>query len=242
MSKKEKKHDLIYGINPIIELLKAKRRSIATIYTTAEKPKAWDRIERLLPKTVQKQHVTRDILTRLAGTTDHQGVVAYATEFTYQRVCFDPRKYPFVALLDGVQDPRNVGAILRSAYCANVDGVILCKKGGVALTPTALKSSAGLVEHLPIYQAPSAAAAVIELKKAGYSIYLAALGGGDARRVEYKAPLCIVIGSEGAGISSDILNAGTRVMLPQRRPDISYNASVAAGIFFVLLSEKIGKL
>lgn len=238
MSTKEKKHDLIYGINPIIELLKAKRRSIATIYTLAEKPKAWDRIERLLPKSVQKQHVTRDILTRLAGTADHQGVVAYAMPFQYQRAIFDSAKYPLIALLDGIQDPRNLGAILRSAYCANFDGVVLCRKGGAALTATALKASAGLAEHMYIYQAPSAAAAVIELKKAGYAIYLATIGGEDARRVEYKKPLCIVIGSEGAGISSEILTAGTRVMLPQRRSDISYNASVAAGIFFFLLSEK----
>ena len=242
MSTKEKRHDLIYGINPVIELLKAKRRSIATIYTFAEKPKAWDRIERLLPKSVQKQHVTRDVLTRLAGTTDHQGVVAYATAFAYQRTFFDPVKYPLIALLDGIQDPRNLGAILRSAYCSNVDGVVLCKKGGVGLTPTALKASAGLAEHMHLYQTPSAAAAVVALKKAGYAIYLAALGGEDVRRVEYKTPLCIVVGSEGAGISPEIAHSGTQVMLPQRRSDISYNASVAAGIFFFLLSEKTHRL
>jgi 23S rRNA (guanosine2251-2'-O)-methyltransferase len=118
----------------------------------------------------------------------------------------------------------------------------MCKKGGAPLTAAANKASAGLAEYMEILQMPSAAAAAAELKKAGYALYLATLGGTDALSVSYKEPLCIVIGSEGAGISPEILNAGERVMLPQRRADISYNASVAAGILLFLIANKIEKI
>lgn len=242
MSKKEKSQELIFGIHPVVELLKAKRRSLFTIYTTKPTPKSWDTIERLLPKGTQIQYVSRDILTRMAQTTDHQGVLAYVQSFTYRSKMFDPSKQKFLMMIDGVQDPRNLGAIIRSAYCTGADGVIMCKKGGAPLTAAANKASAGLAEHMEIYLAPSAAAAAAELKKAGYTLYLATLGGNDALEVPFKEPLCIVIGSEGTGVSPEILNAGERVMLPQRCADISYNASVAAGILLFLIAHKIHKI
>lgn len=241
MKKKQTIQELVFGIHPILELIRAKRRRIITLYTTKPVPKAWNLIERELPKGTQIQYVTRDVLLRMAGTTDHQGVIAWASPFQLRKKFYDPDKEKFLVMLDGIQDPRNLGAILRTVYCVGASGVIITKQKSSPLTAVALKASAGLAEHLYIYQAASAKEAAQDLSKNGYNIYLAALGGQDATQTDFNLPLCIVIGSEGAGISKEILDFGTKVMLPQKLPDISYNASVAAGIllFFIAHQKKI---
>lgn len=234
-----KTNELIFGIHPILELLKAKRRKLVILYTTKPGPKGFQNIEQLLPKSVQIQYVDREVLTRLAGTTDHQGIVAYAAPLVIRKKFFEPERQKYLLMLDGIQDVRNLGAILRSAYCTGVDGVILVKKQAAPLNAAALKASAGLAEHLEIYSAPSSQAAVHELKKAGYNIYLAVVEKGtDATQVEYKKPLCLIIGSEALGIAPELRQSGQLITLPQRTPDISYNASVAAGILLFLISQK----
>lgn len=231
--------ELIYGFHPIAELLKAKRRRLVTLYTTKPAPKIWSKLSPLLPKGLQLQYVPKETLTKLAGTTDHQGLVGYATPFAYRKKPFDAKKQPFLLMLDGIQDPRNVGAIIRSAYCAGVNGVIITQRKSSPLTATALKSSAGLAEHIEILLAPSAKSAAQDLSSAGYTLYLSDIGGGkNAAMIEYKTPLCLVVGSEGAGISSDIKSKGIVVTLPQRTSDISYNASVAAGILVFMVGTQ----
>jgi 23S rRNA (guanosine2251-2'-O)-methyltransferase len=239
---KETKGELIFGIHPIIELLKAKRRKLISLYTTKPTPQAFEDIQKVWPKyPVPIQYVTREVLDRMVTTTDHQGVVAWTQAFPFRKTFFDPKKQPFLVMIDGVQDPRNLGAILRSAYCTGVNGAIVIKRGGAQLTGIAIKSSAGLSEHLEIYAAQSAPAAIAELKSAGYNIYLATFDGENAATCDYKRPLCMVIGGEGMGISRSILSAGKHVTLPQRDSDISYNASVAAGILLFLISTTSAK-
>lgn len=232
-------NELIYGLHPIQELLKAKKRRLVILYTTKPEPKGFKQIKDELPAGIQIQYISRDGLSKLAGTTDHQGVVAYAKPLVVRKKFFESSKQPFLLMLDGIQDVRNLGAIIRSAYCTGVDGIIITKKNTAPLTAAAIKASAGLVEHIDIYFAASPAAAVQELKQAGYGIYLAVINGKDATKISYKKPLCVVIGSEGIGISKEILKDGVQVTLPQRTPDISYNASVAAGIMLFLVSQKI---
>ncbi|MEX0940257.1 MAG: 23S rRNA (guanosine(2251)-2'-O)-methyltransferase RlmB [Candidatus Babeliales bacterium] len=240
---KQKGTDLIYGIHPIIELLKAKRRKLAILYTTKPTPKAWQQLEPLLPKGLQIQYVQRDVLHKLAGTTDHQGVVGYAAPFAFRKKLFDAEKQTFLLMLDGVQDPRNLGAILRSAYCTNVDGVILTQKGSAPLNAVALKASAGLAEYLEILQVPTAKAGIQMLDKANYALYLAVLEKGqDASSITYKKPSCLVIGGEGIGISKEIRSSGTLITLPQKTADISYNASVAAGILLFIIAKQYTKI
>ncbi len=233
-----KDNELIFGIHPILELLKAKRRRLVILYTTRPTPKGFQEIEKLLPKGIQIQYVDREVLHKLANTTDHQGIVAYASPFVIRKKFFDPTREKFLLMLDGIQDVRNLGAILRSGYCTGVDGVIMITKHGAPLNASAIKSSAGLAEHVEIYMAPSASMAAQELKKAGYSIYLSVVDNGkNATQVQYQKPLCLVIGSEALGISREIHNTGTLITLPQRSPDISYNASVAAGILLFIISQ-----
>ena len=235
--------ELIFGIHPIIEVLKAKKRKLISLYTTKPTPKGFKQIEQYWPKyPVPIQYISRDILQRMVQTTDHQGIVVWVQPYRYRKKPFDPQKHPFLVLLDCIKDPRNVGAIIRSAYCTGADGIILPKKNTAPLSGTVIKASAGLAEHIAIYQSSSTQAAAQELKKAGYTIYLATFDGENATKCTFEQPLCIVIGSEGVGISKDILRSGKHVTLPQQTTDISYNASVAAGIFLFLISTKSGRI
>jgi len=232
-------NDMIYGVHPIIEVLKAKKRKIISIYTTKPLPEGWERIKSYLPqKTPMIQYVSKQVLDKMTGTADHNNIIAWVSPFKYSSKMFIPDSKPFILMLDGIQDVRNLGAILRSAYCAGIDGVILCKKGSAALAPASFKASAGLAEHLSIYIAPSAAYAAQEVKNAGYNLYMAVLDGKNATEVEFKRPLCLVIGNEAIGISKNIQSLGEKVTLPQRTADISYNASVAAGILMFLAAAK----
>lgn len=230
--------EVVFGIHPVLELLKAKKRKINVLYTCRPEPKGFAAIKQLLPEHVNISYVSKDYLNQLAGTSDHQSVVALAAPFVYRKKFFDPQHQCALLMLDGIQDIRNLGAILRSAYCTGITGVIITQKHSASINAAALKASAGLAEHLDIYIAPSAQAAVLELKKAGYHLYITAFKGESALKMSYKDPLCIVIGSEGLGVTPAIIKEGTQVTIPQYAKDISYNASVAAGIMLFIVSQR----
>ncbi len=242
--KKNKKgkgnYDVLYGAHAICEMLKAKKRKLASLYTTKPLPKAWQRIKPYLPKFIPNtQYVDRNVLSSMAKSNEHMGIVALVTPFPLAKKMFSPTTHPFILLLDGVQDVGNLGAILRSAYCTGVKGVVLTTKASAPLSAAVFKASAGLAEHLDIFPAPSVSAAVNEIKRAGYTLYMTVIKDGEnAADVEYSKPMCLVIGSEATGIHKEVLSKGTRVTLPQVKPDISYNASVAAGIFLFLMSQR----
>ncbi|QQR53820.1 RNA methyltransferase [bacterium] len=235
--------ELIFGIHPVIEAVKAKKRKIISFYTTKPEPKGWQDIQSAIEgKHIPIQYVDRSVLTRMADSTDHQGVIAWVGKFPFKKNIFEPSKHPLILMLDGIQDPRNVGAIIRSAYCTAFNGIVLIKRGGSPLTATALKSSAGLAEHIDIFMANSVIEAATLLKKAGYTLYMATFDGQNALSVEFQKPLCLVIGGEGVGISRSILKEGLHVTLPQKTADISYNASVAAGLLTFLVATKAGSI
>jgi 23S rRNA (guanosine2251-2'-O)-methyltransferase len=230
--------EALYGAHPIIEALKAKRRKLISIYTTKPEPKAFDRIRPFLPKhgNFVINYVTRDVLTKICGSPEHMGVVAWMSSFQFQKNFFSPDKHPQILLLDAIQDTRNLGAILRSAHCTNFDAVVLCQSKGAPMNAGASKASAGLAEHLQIFLAASMGQAVDLCKKAGYSLYMSVLDGQDLRLVEVKKPACLVIGNEEKGISKEVAKRGELITLPQKNPLISYNASVAAGILMFQFS------
>lgn len=232
--------ELVYGVHPVRELLMQKKRKVYEIFILADDPKVWIELQQFLPKYPYSLHrLSRQQLSDRIGTTDHQGIAALAEPFAFRKKFFDVQRDSFLVMLDGIQDVRNLGAIIRSAYCTGVDGVILIQKQGAALTAPALKASAGLAERMSIYQTTSAAVAIQELKQAGYNLYVAALAKeANAYTLIYQKPLCLVIGSEGKGVSQHSLKAGTIVTLPQKSSDVSYNASVAAGILMSLIAHQ----
>ncbi len=222
----------VYGAHPIIELLKAKKRKLLTIYTTNPYPKAWTRINQFLGnRKIDVRIVNRQTLDKISGTDDHMGVVALVSPFKFKSEFFTPKNHPQILLLDGIHDVKNLGAILRSAHCSGFNGVIITKKNCAPITAATLKSSAGLAEHLEIYSASTINFALEELKKAGYNLYMAVPNGGtDIRRIKVSKPACLVIGNEEKGIKPELFTKGNLISLPQISPDVSYNASVAAGI------------
>jgi 23S rRNA (guanosine2251-2'-O)-methyltransferase len=231
MTTKKQHTEVIFGIHPIAELLRAKKRKIITLYTTNPTPKQWHYIQSLLPQyPIDIKQVSKESLTQYAGSSDHQGVVAYAQPFVLHSKLFDTKKHTSLIVLDGIQDPRNLGAIIRSAYCTDTAGVLITEKNSAPLNAVALKAAAGLAEHMLIRYVPSAEVAAMELKEAGYGIYCGTFRGKDIRAIQFQIPYALIVGSEGSGISPALQKNATLVTLPQKTPHISYNASVAAGI------------
>ena len=231
--KKIHTEEVLYGAHPIIECAKAGKRKILALYMTKPEPNGWARLKPYLKHVPPVQYVTREVLTRMAGSSDHMGILAYVSPFMYATKPVTAKDNPRILLLDGVQDVHNLGAIVRSAYCTNFDAVLVTKQCA-RISAAVFKASAGLAEHMPIYIIPSVSHSIGELKAMGYTVYLAvAAGGVDATTVTYQAPLCVVIGSEDQGIDARARSLALQVTLPQRDTS-SYNASVAAGIFLFL--------
>jgi 23S rRNA (guanosine2251-2'-O)-methyltransferase len=236
------KTTIIFGVNPVRELLRAKQRTVYQVFVAKPLPKAWHELEKLVPRHVPITPLPREELSQKAGTVDHQGIVALVGKLPVRTKCFDPHKQPCIVLLDGIQDARNMGAIIRSASCLSIDGIVIPERGSAPLEGVVAKASAGLIEYIPIYQPASSAVAIQEIKAAGYGVYLATCKGADVRTVSFTTPLCVVIGSEGTGISDALLKKGTPITIPQRSSDISYNASVAAGIIFYTISSLLKRI
>lgn len=233
-------YEALFGAHAIIEALSAKKRKIHSIYTTNPPPKAFSRVKLVLEKLGKKipvNLVPRESLAKICGNKEHMGIVAWMSPFQYCKTFFSPEKSPQILILDGIQDQRNLGAILRSAHCTNFDGVVITISKSAQISPVVVKASAGLVEHLSIYLANSTSQALKLAKDAGYHPYLAVLDQGtNVLTTEIKKPLCLVIGNEEKGISKELFNSGTKITLPQKNKHISYNASVAAGILMFYLS------
>jgi len=231
--------EVVFGAHPIIELLKAKKRKLYTIYTTNPKPKVWSKIVNILPKYTNIISVTKNKLDSLSDNQEHQNLVGLASPFVIRKKFFSPSIHKFVLLLDNIQDTRNLGAILRSAYCTGVTGVILTTKNSAPITAATIKASAGLIEYLEVYQTNTAASAINLLKENKYNIFLATVDNSkSATSIKYELPICLVIGNEATGISKNILKSGQHITIPQVQSNVSYNASVAAGILLCLMSTE----
>lgn len=151
--------------------------------------------------------VEKNKLDAIAGGTAHQGIVAMAAEQNYSTVA-EIMAYaealgekPFVVVCDGIEDPHNLGAIIRSAECMGVHGIIIPKRRAVGLTPTVAKASAGALEHMRVAKVTNIASAIDELKEYGCWIYAADMGECSYSSVDYSGGVALVLGSEGFGIS-----------------------------------------
>jgi len=169
---------------------------------------------------------------------NHQGALIEIDDFkiyTLQEILRDAKEDAIVVLLDGLEDPHNLGAILRTADAAGIDGIILPKHRSVSLTPTVAKVSTGAIDTVKTAEVTNLNQAIHDLKKAGFWIYGTSMGkdAQDYRKVSYKGKIALVLGSEGFGISRLVKeNCDFVVTLPMHGTVQSLNASVAAGILF----------
>lgn len=175
----------------------------------------------------------------------HQGVIAYAASHEYAQVedifslAETRNEAPFFVVCDEIEDPHNLGAILRSAEAAGVHGIIIPKRRSVSLNFTVAKASAGAIEHVPVARVSNLAAAIDDLKKRGVWVYGADMNGSSYDKQDFSGAVALVIGSEGKGIGRLIREkCDFIVSIPMRGNLNSLNASVAAGILMFEISRQ----
>ncbi|MGC4116589.1 MAG: 23S rRNA (guanosine(2251)-2'-O)-methyltransferase RlmB [Myxococcales bacterium] len=230
----------VYGVHPALEALKGTPEQVERVILAQGAVKGpHEEIANLAKaKGVRVEFVPRDQLARLAGGGVHQGVVLKVAEFSYAELedVIDRAKAEgevgLVLVLDGIEDPHNFGALVRSAFALGAHGVVIAKDRAVGVTPVVVKASAGAIAHLPIARVTNLSRALEDLKEAGFWVSAADLKG-DRRpdEVDLKGPSALVIGSEGEGIRHGVLEkADFRVRIPMAGPLGSLNASVAGAL------------
>ncbi|QUI25672.1 23S rRNA (guanosine(2251)-2'-O)-methyltransferase RlmB [Vallitalea pronyensis] len=229
---------ILIGRNAVLEALKAER-SIDKLFVIDGKHDGPLKkiVAEARKRSIFLQFVGKDKLHDITGTTKHQGVVAYAAAYDYvdvQDILNDAKEKdesPFLLILDSIEDPHNLGAILRTANIAGVHGVIIPKRRAVGLTATVAKTSAGAIEHTPVARVTNVARTIDELKKQGMWIACADMDGDIMYDIDLKGSLGIVIGNEGDGVSHHVKEkCDFMVKVPMKGNITSLNASVAAGI------------
>lgn len=198
---------VVYGRNAVSELLKSGRDIDKIFVLRGEREGSIsvivaEAIKRKIPVTeVEKQK-----LDRMCGG-NHQGVCACAAAVEYStverilQIAEEKNEKPFIAIADGIEDPHNLGALLRCCECAGVHGLIIPKRHSVTVTPTVEKASAGAASHVPIAKVPNIAACIDGLKKLGVWCYAAEAGGQSVYETDLTSAAAIVFGSEGSGVS-----------------------------------------
>ena len=183
------------------------------------------------------KYVTRERLDQMSDTGKHQGVIAQAAAYTYAEVedILDAAKEkgepPFVFLLDNIEDPHNLGAIIRTANLAGAHGVIIPKDRAVGLTAVVARTSAGALNYTPVARVTNLARTIEDLKKEGLWFVCADMGGTVMYDLNLKGPIGVVIGNEGAGVGKLVKEKCDMVASIPMKGDIdSLNASVAAGV------------
>ncbi len=237
---------IIYGINPVIEALRAGRVRELRVADRGD-----DRIRDLVAlasaRGVTVRRVRADALVKDARGGVHQGVVAdveQARDYSVADLVEGAAAAPFLVVLDGIEDPHNLGAILRTADAAGVDGVVMQDRRSAALGGAAAKASAGAVAHVKVAQVVNIARAIDELKELGvWSVGLA----GDANvafdAIDMAGPIAVVLGAEGAGLRRLVREkCDFLASIPMRGQVASLNVSVAAGVvLFEAVRQRRGR-
>jgi len=230
--------NFIYGINAVTEALKARGRAFEWVGVAKERHDI--RLQRLVEEcrrnSVAVRFLPRPELDRMAGNNSHQGVVAVTSAKQYTDlddiVTAKRGQYSLVLVLDGVEDPHNLGAILRTADAAGADGVVIPERRAAGVTATVAKASAGASEHLPIAKVTNIARTVEELKSK--NLWIVGLDERAAQTydaLDYKMDCAIVLGAEGKGVHELVRQkCDFLVSIPMLGKVPSLNVSVAAAV------------
>ncbi len=228
--------NLLSGRNPIREALKSGRDIEKIMVSSGELSGSAREIIHLAKEAgVIVQTVERSRLDQI--TRNHQGMIAFASAYAYAsvedilQVAKDRGEAPFIVILDKVTDPQNLGAIIRTAACVGAHGVIVQLHRAVGLTPSAVKASAGAIEHVKVARVVNINNTIKDLKRQGIWVYATDTKGTDFQGISFAGGCALVIGSEGEGVSQLTLSLCDQVVsIPMTGPMDSLNASVAAGI------------
>lgn len=229
---------LIVGRNPVMEALKS-GKALDTIYVNENAGGSIGAITRIArERGIVIKNVSDQKLTQMCGGASHQGIIASGACAEYVSVedilAISKKKgtAPFIIICDEIEDPHNLGAIIRTAEAAGADGIIIPKRRSASLNATVFKTSAGAASWLPVARVANLGAAIDELKKNGIWIYGTDASGENYSDTSFTGPIGLVIGSEGFGMGRLIRDkCDFLVKLPMYGKITSLNASVAAGIF-----------
>jgi len=223
---------ILSGIHPIAEALRSGHALDRVVVAQgAGGPRLQEIIDLARRAHVPVRFEPRASLDRLAGTSAHQGVVALGAAKKYADL-EDAVASDMVVVLDGVEDPHNLGAIVRTAHAAGAGSIIIPERRAVGITDVVAKAAAGALEHLPVVRVTNVNRALEELKERGYWIYgLDERGTEDYSKVEYQSPTAIVLGGEGKGLHDLVRkHCDVLVRIPMAGKISSLNVSVAAGV------------
>jgi 23S rRNA (guanosine2251-2'-O)-methyltransferase len=236
---------IIYGINPVIEALRAGR-----VRALRVSDRGGDRLRQLLAvageQGIAVRRVGGDMLDREARGGVHQGVVADVDdirEYALSDLVSGARGVPLIVVLDGIEDPHNLGAILRTADAAGVDGIVLQSRRAAALDGAAAKASAGAVAHVKIAEVVNIARAIEELKELGiWTVGLAGDATTPYGSIDFSVPTAIVLGAEGTGLRRLVREkCDFLAFIPMQGQVGSLNVSVAAGVtLFEAVRQRAG--
>ncbi len=239
MSGLEEEHlDLIEGRNAILEAF----RSGKTVDKLFVQDGLKDGPVLSILREAKKQdtivsYVDKSRLNHLSPTGEHQGVIAYVAAFSYSSVeqmlsnAKERGEDPFLILLDEIEDPHNLGAIIRTANVAGAHGVIIPKRRAVGLTSVVAKASAGAINYTPVAKVTNLTSTILELKKEGLWFVCADMDGESMYELNLTGPIGLVVGSEGKGVSRRVKEECDYVAgIPMKGEIASLNASVAAGV------------
>ena len=236
---KEEYQDQVEGRNSVLELLETGRDINKILVAKGEKHGSINKIIAMAKeRKILMVEVEKNKLNQMAQTPNHQGVIAIVPPFNYCEVedilelAKQRNEMPFILILDGIEDPHNLGSIIRTAETAGVHGIIIPKRRAASVNSTVSKVSAGAVEHMKIARVNNINETIRFLKEQGVWICGTDMDTETTyTKQDYKMPLAIVIGSEGFGMSRLVKeNCDFLVKIPMKGKITSLNASVSAGI------------
>jgi 23S rRNA (guanosine2251-2'-O)-methyltransferase len=235
---------ILYGVNPVREALRAGGEGVSELWLAegGSRGAAFAELERLGRGAGAKiRSAPRQKLDRLAGTDRHQGVVAVVADFRYAELdelvaaAQASGRAPLLVVLDGVEDPHNLGAVIRSAHALGAHGVVIPKDRAVGVTPAVAKASAGAIARCPVARVTNVAKSLEALKEAGvWSVALAADGDRPLAEVDLTGPTALVLGSEGEGLRPLVrktCDLGARIPMTGDIDSLSVSASAAVALY-----------
>ena len=228
---------IVEGINCVTELLKSSYKMEKVILDNSTNPKIDEIIALCTKRAVKFEIVDKKTLTKIGHSEHHQGVIAFVPSYEYCFVedilksCEEKGKAPFLVMLDGIEDPHNVGAIIRTAECMGVDGVIIGKNRACEINETVFKTSAGAIAFMKVAQVTNLSQTITKLKEKNIWCYALEAGNTTLDKTNLTGGVLLVVGSEGFGVSNLVSKTcdGT-ISIPMYGEINSLNASNAIAI------------
>lgn len=235
----------IVGRHPVAEAIRS-GREINKVWMNKDGRGLGELLDLVKSHGIALQFVPRQKLDQLSGTSNHQGVVASVAAYRYAEIsdlftlAEERHEPPFFLMLDGIEDPHNLGSVLRTADATGCHGIIIPKQHSAGLTSVVAKASTGAIEYVPVARVANLANTMDALKKKGiWFAGTAADGSEDYGSADYSMPVCLVIGNEGAGISRLVRKkCDYLIRIPMAGKVTSLNASVAAGLLMYEVFRK----